>query len=60
MALGVVLLPAILVLVVFAVCGAIAFFMPEEKRTGCLFVSGALFLLWALTLVVFLVEANSP
>ncbi|MFF8265180.1 hypothetical protein [Streptomyces virginiae] len=45
MALGVVLLPAILVLVVFAACVAIAFFMPEEKRTGCLLVSGALFLL---------------
>ncbi|MFJ6054648.1 hypothetical protein [Streptomyces sp. NPDC092307] len=59
MALGVVLLPAILVLAVFAGCTAIAFFMPEEKRTGCLFVAGTLFLLWALMLVVFLVEANS-
>ncbi|MGW6782871.1 hypothetical protein [Streptomyces sp. NPDC054987] len=53
MALGVVLLPAIFVLVVFAVCAAIAFFMPEEKRTGCLLVSVALFLLWALMLVMF-------
>ncbi|MDX6763544.1 hypothetical protein SIN09_30125 [Streptomyces sp. F8] len=60
MALGAVLLPAILVLVVFAACAAIAFFMPEEKRTGCLLVSGALFLLWALTLVAFLTEAGSP
>ncbi|MEU4359793.1 hypothetical protein [Streptomyces virginiae] len=60
MALGVVLLPAILVLVVFAACVAIAFFMPEEKRTGCLLVSGALFLLWALTLVMFLAGTSSP
>ncbi|MFD9412670.1 hypothetical protein ACFWBN_37485 [Streptomyces sp. NPDC059989] len=58
MALGVVVLFAIFGLIVLAVCVAIAFFRPKEERSGCLLVSGGLFLACALTLAVFLVEAN--
>ncbi|MFJ2751147.1 MULTISPECIES: hypothetical protein [unclassified Streptomyces] len=58
-ALGIVLLFMIPVLVVLAVCVAIAFFRPKESRTGCLLVSGGLFLVCALTVAMFLVEWNT-
>ncbi|WP_404962606.1 hypothetical protein [Streptomyces sp. 147326] len=59
MALGIVVLFVIPVLIVLAACIAIAFFKPKESRTGCLLVSGGLFLVCALTVAMFLVEWNT-
>ncbi|MER5871507.1 hypothetical protein [Streptomyces sp. NPDC002044] len=59
MALGIVVLFMIPVLIVLAVCVAIAYFRPKESRTGCLLTSGGLFLVCALTLVLFLVDRNT-
>ncbi|MFJ3636149.1 hypothetical protein [Streptomyces sp. NPDC090112] len=54
MALGVVVLLMIPVLAALAVLVAIACFRPRESRTGCVLVSGGLFLICALSLVMFL------
>ncbi|MEV8534092.1 hypothetical protein [Streptomyces sp. NPDC051211] len=56
MALGVVVWCAVGFLLVTGVCIPIAYFMPKESRSGCLLVSGGLFLVSALTLLVFLVD----
>ncbi|MFD3681266.1 hypothetical protein [Streptomyces sp. NPDC058613] len=59
MALGIVVLLMVPVLIVLAVCVAIAHFRPKESRSGCLLASGGLLLVCALTLVLFLVDWNT-
>lgn len=57
-ALGVVALFMILVLIILGAVVAIAYFKPEEERTGCLLVSVSLFLVVFTVTVWFLLAPN--
>ncbi|GAA1569421.1 hypothetical protein GCM10009731_24580 [Streptomyces globosus] len=59
MALGIVVFLTIPALIILAACVAIAYFRPKESRAGCLLASGTLFLVCALTLLIFLAEWNA-